>query len=115
MGGTDDVEGGERDHDVVAGILMSLHHMGDENVSAGSSATGGGNSTSENSSEARTDSTAASSERVTEVTRRARGEAIERYRQKRLRRQYGKRIRYQSRKNIARTRPRVKGRFVKTD
>lgn len=41
--------------------------------------------------------------------------SIARYREKRLRRTFDKTIRYQTRKNYAETRPRIKGRFARKD
>lgn len=46
---------------------------------------------------------------------RTRSECLERYREKKARRQYNKTIRYQLRKINADNRPRIKGRFVKKD
>mmetsp|Transcript_19668 Transcript_19668/g.78239 ORF Transcript_19668/g.78239 Transcript_19668/m.78239 type:complete len:109 (-) Transcript_19668:252-578(-) len=97
-------EGQKRDDSFVVSILMNM-----------STISGDANSTSEISSDTRTESTTPSVEKSSLAYRRLRSDAIERYKQKRLRRQFGKRIRYESRKNIARSRPRVKGRFVKTD
>lgn len=41
--------------------------------------------------------------------------SIARYREKRLRRTFDKTIRYQTRKNYAESRPRIKGRFARKD
>lgn len=41
--------------------------------------------------------------------------AVERFRQKRKERSFEKKVRYESRKRLAETRPRVKGQFVKSE
>ena len=46
-------------------------------------------------------------------TGEARQRVLERFRQKRLRRQYGKKVRYHMRKQNAEKRPRYKGKFIK--